>query len=55
MSMIAKGIPVKRFSLLLVVAVATFAAAPTYKVITKIKIGGGTRWDYASKNSFCQR
>src|SRR5271165_4461467 len=44
---IAKGTPVKRFSLLLIVAVATLGAAPTYKVITKIKIGGGTRWDYA--------
>ena len=37
----------KRLSLLLIVAVATFAAPPTYKVITKIKVGGGTRWDYA--------
>jgi YVTN family beta-propeller protein len=43
---------VKRLSLLLITAaVATFAAAPTYKVITKIKIGGGTRWDYAYLDS----
>ena len=41
----------KRFSLLLAVAVATFAATPTYKVITKIKVGGGTRWDYAFVDS----
>ncbi len=30
---------------------ALFAAAPTYKVITKIKIGGGTRWDYSYADS----
>jgi YVTN family beta-propeller protein len=33
--------------LLIVTAVVAFAAAPTYKVITKIKIGGGNRWDYS--------
>ena len=33
--------------LLIVTAAAAFAAAPTYKVITKIKIGGGNRWDYS--------
>src|SRR3981081_4325863 len=26
---------------------AAFAAPPTYRVVTKIKIGGGARWDYA--------
>src|SRR5258708_35796822 len=35
----------------LIVAVAAFAAAPTYKVVTKIKIGGGVRWDYAFLDS----
>src|SRR6266581_3130826 len=33
--------------LLIVTMVAAFAAAPTYKVITKIKIGGANRWDYS--------
>ena len=33
--------------LLLAFTAAAFAAAPTYKVVTKIKIGGGTRWDYS--------
>ena len=33
-------------TLLLILATAAFAAPPTYKVITKIKVGGGTRWDY---------
>jgi DNA-binding beta-propeller fold protein YncE len=37
--------------LLLTLAAAAFAAAPTYKVITKIKIGGGGRWDYAYLDS----
>ncbi|HWZ32276.1 MAG TPA: YncE family protein [Bryobacteraceae bacterium] len=27
-------------------ATLAFAAAPTYKVVSKIKIGGGVRWDY---------
>ncbi|HEV8144839.1 MAG TPA: hypothetical protein VGP79_00585, partial [Bryobacteraceae bacterium] len=27
------------------------AAPPTYKVVNKIKIGGGTRWDYAYLDS----
>ena len=40
-----------RASLLLILATAAFAAAPTYKVITKIKIGGGTRWDYCYLDS----
>jgi len=47
-----KGIPVKKISFLsLLIAVAAFAAPPTYKVITKIKVGGGTRWDYAYLDS----
>jgi YVTN family beta-propeller protein len=33
--------------LLIATAAVAFAAAPTYKVITKIKIGGGGRWDYS--------
>ena len=37
----------KKISLLLVLSLAAFAAPPAYKVITKIKVGGGTRWDYA--------
>jgi YVTN family beta-propeller protein len=36
---------VKKLALLLLPAVA-FAAAPTYKVVDKIKIGGPNRWDY---------
>jgi len=38
---------VKKISLFVVLAVAALAAPPAYKVVTKIKIGGGTRWDYA--------
>ncbi len=41
----------KKLSLLLVMIVAAFAATPNYKVITKIKIGGGVRWDYAFVDS----
>jgi len=37
--------------LLLVCAAAAFAATPTYKVLTKIKIGGANRWDYAYLDS----
>src|SRR5215470_10497910 len=40
-----------RSSLLILAATALFAAAPTYKVVTKIKIGGGARWDYAFLDS----
>ena len=36
---------------LLVFAAAALMAAPTYKVITKIKVGGGVRWDYAYLDS----
>jgi DNA-binding beta-propeller fold protein YncE len=32
-------------------AAALFAAAPTYKVVSKIKIGGMTRWDYVYVDS----
>src|SRR5271154_4430794 len=38
-------------SLLLVLASAVFAAPPTYKVVNKIKVGGGVRWDYAYLDS----
>src|SRR5258706_1544439 len=37
--------------LFLTLAAATFAATPTYKVVSKIKIGGGVRWDYAYLDS----
>jgi YVTN family beta-propeller protein len=40
----------KKF-LLVMAAVIAFAAPPSYKVINKIKIGGGTRWDYAYLDS----
>ena len=31
----------------LLAASAAFAAPPTYKVVGKIKVGGGGRWDYS--------
>jgi YVTN family beta-propeller protein len=34
-------------ALVLLAASAAFAAPPTYKVVGKIKIGGGGRWDYS--------
>ncbi|MBZ5604054.1 MAG: YncE family protein [Acidobacteriia bacterium] len=37
--------------ILLIFATVAFAAAPTYKVVTKIKVGGGVRWDYAYLDS----
>ena len=37
--------------ILLLLAIAAFAAAPAYKVVNKIKIGGGVRWDYAFLDS----
>jgi YVTN family beta-propeller protein len=37
--------------LLLAAAVTAMAAPPAYKVIAKIKIGGGVRWDYAYLDS----
>src|SRR6266516_1492462 len=36
---------------LLMVAAAALAAPPTYKVVNKIKVGGGVRWDYAYVDS----
>ena len=36
----------KRIFLFLLATAALFAAAPTYKVSSKIKVGGATRWDY---------
>lgn len=41
----------KRISLFLLATAALMAAAPTYKVIAKIKIGGATRWDYVFVDS----
>src|SRR5579871_6512131 len=38
-------------SLLLILSTAAFAAPPTYKVLTKIKIGGAGRWDYVYVDS----
>ena len=38
-------------TILLIVATVAFAAPPTYKVINKIKVGGGVRWDYAYLDS----
>src|SRR5690349_20621366 len=48
----SQGAPqiMKRF-LPLLLTVAAFGATPTYKVITKIKIGGAARWDYAYLDS----
>ena len=37
--------------LLLILAAAAIAAPPTYKVVSKIKIGGGVRWDYLYADS----
>src|SRR5205809_448316 len=47
----AQGVRPMKTSLLLMVAAAALAAPPTYKVLTKIKIGGGARWDYAYVDS----
>src|SRR5258708_32500449 len=41
----------KKFLLLAQLAVGALAAAPAYKVVNKIKIGGQTRWDYAYLDS----
>ncbi|HME07744.1 MAG TPA: hypothetical protein VKG25_11860 [Bryobacteraceae bacterium] len=38
-------------ALLALVAAAAMAAPPSYKVVNKIKVGGGTRWDYAYADS----
>jgi len=40
-----------RTPLLLILATAAFAAAPTYKVVNKVKVGGETRWDYGYLDS----
>jgi len=40
-----------RMPLLLILATAAFAAAPAYKVVNKIKVGGETRWDYGYLDS----
>jgi YVTN family beta-propeller protein len=37
--------------LFLILATAVFAAAPTYKVVNKIKVGGAVRWDYGYLDS----
>ena len=37
--------------LALLFATIAFAAPPTYKVLSKIKIGGGARWDYVFVDS----
>jgi YVTN family beta-propeller protein len=37
--------------LLLILATVAFAAAPTYKVVNKVKVGGETRWDYGYLDS----
>src|SRR6266699_257992 len=37
--------------LLLMVAAVTLAAPPAYRVVSKIKVGGGVRWDYAFVDS----
>ena len=41
----------KKSLLLLTFSVAALAAPPAYKVVTKIKIGGATRWDYVYVDS----
>ena len=41
--------------LVLVAVSSAFAAAPTYKVLTKIKVGGGARWDYSFLDSASHR
>jgi YVTN family beta-propeller protein len=38
-------------SLFLILATAAIAAPPTYKVITKTKVAGATRWDYVYVDS----
>jgi YVTN family beta-propeller protein len=40
----------KKFLLVMLAAVA-LAAVPSYKIVNKIKIGGGGRWDYAYADS----
>jgi YVTN family beta-propeller protein len=45
----------KRWALIVLVAVAALAAAPGYKVVDKIKIGGGGGWDYVYIDSDAKR
>lgn len=40
-----------RYALLLALAIPALAAPPTYKVLTKIKIGGAPSWDYVYVDS----
>jgi YVTN family beta-propeller protein len=40
-----------KIAILLLVGVAAVAAPPTYKVLTKIKVGGAPRWDYVYVDS----
>lgn len=44
-----------RQTVLLLFAAAALAAPPAYKVVDKIKIGGGTRWDYCFLDSANRR
>jgi YVTN family beta-propeller protein len=46
-----KGLQPMKTTLLIIVAAVAFAAPPSYKVINKIKVGGGVRWDYAYLDS----
>ena len=48
-----KTLAMKKSTLMLPLAIAAmlFAAAPTYKIVNKIKIGGAGRWDYSSTDS----
>src|SRR6266568_3034419 len=46
-----KGLQPMKTTLLILVAAVAFAAPPSYKVINKIKVGGGVRWDYAYLDS----
>ncbi len=41
----------KRISLFLLATAALLGAAPAYKVASKIKVGGATRWDYVFVDS----
>ena len=45
----------KRSALILIMALVALAAAPGYKVIDKIKIGGGGGWDYVYVDSDANR
>src|SRR6266446_3912017 len=45
----------KRSALIVLMALVALAAAPGYKVIEKIKIGGGGGWDYVYIDSDANR